>query len=935
MSFLGRPVRLWFPITISVLILFSDGWWRPVLGETRKRRSEVRLLSPRGICVDQKGNILVASSSPGNDSVVLLRDRVRLRYEEDPDGSTFVPYGVIEGEKGGRLSRPSDVAVDPAGRVVVADTGNGLVKIYDFRVPRRYRVDLIRGPSSPEGVTVDEKGNIIVFDTGGSRVQIYSPKLKLLATIAGTPDRQPPHFHAHDQQRQPFLSAPIAGCYLGKGYLAVADKGLPTYSLWRYNPESPRSETCQFVGYGPPGEDALNFYIRDIAYNSQRRYLAFLGSNFPLRDAAFLYFQAVDADDPSRLAGGGIPCSLRIPLMGWLENPAGLAFSPDGDLFITDAASHSFQKISRESFTVLNSPVSVDAQQTRATLKYFSTAEVTTELEYGTVPVSIGSAVSLGRSYSDPAEVFAHTVKLSELLPSTRYAYRYLLSPDHFCGASGRCLPNFSKTRFFATESAPGSIEYLDFPLTVLLFPNVDAQDVEYQLQSARLFFWVNSRMTCNIKPDLVPINKGQMLPDLPSLRSGGGEVPRLDRLLRDLAGLSSARNLFIIAPAGAYDEEVRDSLPMTRGLDRLGGAVSFFAYGDEDNTWSFIREYQKQLSIMHLASGRNDALACLFEDPGSDRSSVSWDSLADIARALGRQGWLANRYGVFKIAADNDEDGVPDDDPNCPLDEKTFGTSPRTRDTDNDGVRDLTEILASRWASGFPVEGARAIANQIKLSPATADADGDGLEDSVDRNPLCPLEDHIPKLDVVIDGKISQGEWDNASLIRIADPEYTGVLRVAWSSTHLCFSLTGAGRGVAQGPPFIRIRLDGAADGFLRGSDNLSLMLEPTQDGSFTIHQEADGFGFLPRGCASCIAPWHDLLNVLAVWKIIQNTLQVEIGLPRSREVGLNLFGGEEIGFDFELLPKGSSFWLRVFEPLTLLRGSLVQPPEQIDMPD
>jgi hypothetical protein len=937
----GRLLRLCFPAALSIFILFEGVFWAPLLAETRKPRSEVHLSNPRGICVANDGYIYVAS--PGNDSVAVLTEGVQPRYQGESNGPLFVAEGQIVGLSGGELKSPTDVAVDAAGRVIVADTGNDLVKIYENLLDeRRYSVEVIRGSwgrklfSGPEGVTVDEQGNIIVFDTGNSKVQIYSPRAKLLATIEGRPGQEPPDFHTHEQKPQPFLSAPIAGCYLGKGYLAVADRRLSTYSLWRYAPESPQSETCQFIGYGPPGENALGFYIRDIAYNSQRRYLAFIRSNFPLRDASFLYFQAVDAEDPGRLAGGNVHCSLRVPLMGWLENPAGLASNLEGDLFITDAATHSFQRISRESFTVLNSPVSVDAQQTRATLKYFSTAEVFTELEFGAVPVSIGPDVSLGRVYSDPARLFAHTVRLSELLPSTRYAYRFLLSRGRFCGASGKCLPNFSKTRFFATKSAPRTTEYLDFPLTLLLFPNVDTESIRSQLESARLFFWVNSRMTCNIKPEFVSVSDGQKMPDLSSLKTLGGEAPGLEKLLGSLRNLSSSRSLFVIAPAEAYDKNIQGLLPMTCGLDRLGGAVSFFAYrGKEDTTWSCIKEYHKQLSIMHLASGRNDALACLSEAPDSDLSAVLWDSLADISRALGRQGWLANRYGVLQITADNDEDGIPDDDPNCPLDEKRFGTSPRTSDTDNDGVRDLREILTSRWAKTFPVQGARAMANQVRLSPLSADTDRDGVEDSVDRNPLCPLEDEVRRLDVVIDGKISQGEWDNASLIRIADPEYTGVLRVAWSRTHLCFSLTGSGQGVSHGPPSIRIRLDGAADGLLRGSDNVSLVLEPAEDGTFTIRQEAPSFGFAPVGCPFSTPAWSDLSRVVAVWKIIQNALQVEVGLPKSREVGLNLFAGEEVGFDFELSPKGSSFWLRVMEPLALFRGSLLQSPEQIEMPD
>lgn len=928
-----------FGCVLCVVIIVSTGSSSRLLAETTRAQSEVRLSSPRGICVDADDNVLVVSRD--NNSVVLLRHRPKLRYQESAGETPFVPYGVIEGEKGGRLSRPCDVAVDAAGRIFVADTGHDLVKVYsNIADSRRYSADLIIGPlgrrlfSAPEGLATDPHGNLIVFDTGGGKVHIFSPDLKGLAVISGATDQKPPDFSGTQRISGPFLGAPVDGCSFGDGYLAVADRFLSTYSVWKYDPKSPRPETCQFVGYGPPCEDALNFSIRSIAYNSQRRYLAFLGTNFPLRDAAFLFFQPVDADDPTRVVGGTVPCSLRIPLVGWLENPSGLAFTPDGDLFITDAATDSFQKVSRESFSVLNSPVSVDPQQTRATLTYFSTAEVVTKLEYGAVPVSIGPVVSLGRAYFDPAELFAHTVKLSGLLPSTRYAYHYLLSEDYFSGSSAGAVANYSKTRFFATQPASRRIQYLDFPLEVLVFPNVPMETLQSQLEFTRLFFWVNSRLTCNLKPNIISVGEGRRLPQPSILAQRGGEIS-VETFLRDLDSFSSSENILVIAPAASYNENLRKLLPATCGLDHPGGSVSFFAHTGDDSTASFIRECHRQLSIMHLASGRSDALSCLVQDPGADLSHVTWDSIADVSRALGRDSWLANRYGIFKTTADNDEDGVPDDEPTCPLDEKRFGTSSAKADTDGDAVGDLAEILASRWAGEFLVDGARVIANHFKPSPSSVDTDRDGVQDSLDANPLCPLGDRVRRLDITVDGKISQGEWEYAPFLHIADSDYDGVLRVAWNRTNLFFSLTGAGRGVSQGPPSIRIRLDGTADGFLRGSDNLSALLEPDSTGSFTARQEEREFGLVSEKRESCPMPWSGLSPMIGRWTMVQDAFQAEFAIPRSPEIGLNLFGGEETAFDLELLPKGTSVWLRVFEPLALFRAILKPPESEIEMPD
>jgi hypothetical protein len=342
----------------------------------------------------------------------------------------------------------------------------------------------------------------------------------------------------------------------------------------------------------------------------------------------------------------------------------------------------------------------------------------------------------------------------------------------------------------------------------------------------------------------------------------------------------------------------------------------------------------------MHLASGRGDDLDSVLADRDSDRTMVKWDSGADTLRAMGRQAWLANRYGIFQVTADEDEDGVPDDEPDCPLDEKRFGTSPRAKDTDGDDVTDVEEILASRWARGFPVvrvlangttEKTRAMSSLFAPSPSSGDTDGDGVADFHDRNRLCPLGSLIRRLNVTVDGKIEAGEWENASSMRIVDAEYNGVLRAAWNGTHLCFCLTGSS---SESAPSVRIRIDGSADGFLRGSDNLTFVLEPTNGGSFNVRPEPDawaaGLGRAPGSTGQ-----GDLPPVAAAWSTDAGKVYVEIGVARSPEVGLNLFAGEEIGFDFELRPKASPVWLRVFEPMTLFRGVLGGRPEKPAAPE
>jgi hypothetical protein len=970
MLFSGKALEAGVATVAAVFLSLGAGGANAALPRPRGV-SKVALRSPQGVLVDAEGNILVAS--PGNDSIVLFENRPGRPLEEGDWVSSIVPFGVIESPKGPTLESPRDVAVDSKGQILVADTGNDSLKIYPAPYDSSARPQTIGGRfrrafSAPEGVAVDEQDNIIVFDTGNARVRILSPRGRELAVIgAAVPSL--------GNTPQPLLVAPIGGCSLGKGYLAVADRGMPTYSLWKYDPASPSSETCRFVGYGPPGEDAFGVSVRDIAYlarNRERGTLAYIASNFPLMSTSFLYVQEVDPDDPGKLVESDAAPSLRVPLVGRLTNPAGMAFSPQGDLYLTDAASDSLQRINQQSFGDLNTPVRVDARSDRATLTYSSPALMPTFLQYGILPGNVAGSSSpeLPGTSTDPARLLTHTVFLTDLLPATRYAYRYLLSEDFFCRrVSESPVRNLSQTMYFATQPRARTVEYLDFPLTVLLFTNIlegsaDASiadpgplpgrqiedRVRSELDRARLFFWVNSRMTCNVRPELIVVSDRLPAGLLPSHAEGVREQEPLSEFLSRLEervskhtgrDLSTTPNLLLIFAVRSYDPAegryvMRTSPSMTCGLPRLGGAVTIMAYAGErgvsddpaDNTWSFITEYRRQLSIMHLASGTQDTLPRLLENLNSDLSLVTWDSLADPLRAVGRRVWLSNRYGLYKVTRDEDEDGVPDDEPDCPLDEKRFGTTPRQKDTDGDGVSDLKEILASRWAATFPItkrlpdgtwEKVRAMANLAAPLPSAVDTDADGIGDLKDRNPLCPLGDSIPRRSIIVDGKIGGDEWEGTPSLRVLDAEYSGTLRVAWSENRLCLCLVG---GDSDVPPSIRMRIDGAADGLLRGSDNLVLVLHPRENESFDVW----------TGMAHSPAKGFDLSGVVAVWRKVEGESQagVEIGLEASASLGLNLFAGKELAFDFELRSAKSACWLRVFEPLMLFRGTLVETTEE-----
>jgi DNA-binding beta-propeller fold protein YncE len=76
--------------------------------------------------------------------------------------------GLLDTFGRGELSRPHDVEFDRQGRLLVADSGNDRIAIYDVRGPKPRLVGELKGLSNPEGVAVGADGRIYATNTTGA-----------------------------------------------------------------------------------------------------------------------------------------------------------------------------------------------------------------------------------------------------------------------------------------------------------------------------------------------------------------------------------------------------------------------------------------------------------------------------------------------------------------------------------------------------------------------------------------------------------------------------------------------------------------------------------------------------------------------------------------------------------------------------------------------
>jgi hypothetical protein len=246
---------------------------------------------------------------------------------------------------------------------------------------------------------------------------------------------------------------------------------------------------------------------------------------------------------------------------------------------------------------------------------------------------------------------------------------------------------------------------------------------------------------------------------------------------------------------------------------------------GGSDTAWLAAHEFHHQMEsegAFFLSDREDDRI--VFDHPAPRRREGEawrtagphgehWDVLAYWDRTLTDAQWLRCLFGEAVTVADRDEDGVPDNDPRLPLDEKRWGSSADKPRTDG-RLGDLAKVMLSTWAPG-PLQATWGRAPfQAKLpKPRDPDSDGDGQPDDTDPYPLYPHAPFVWPLTATVDGDAS--EWAAVPLAGKID--VSGGVGVTFRQAHddaryyACFTLRGPWRR-------LRVTLDGEGDGVFSG---------------------------------------------------------------------------------------------------------------------
>ena len=765
----------------------------------------------------------------------------------------------------GQLESPQGIAVLPNGNVVVSDIG--LHRVHLFKSDGEW-VGAVGGKGDgkaqfdePAAVSSNER-RIFVVDRNNNRVQVFDDSLQYLLQFGRIALDKP------------------AAIAVDDSLIYVVNSGKPTVEIFAWDGVSAVWRRSLSYGAGEgKGIAAGGGYLYLSVGKEVRRYNTVdqLLSTFSARAIGGMYPWGIVSDGESIIIADHLGSRFVVT-----------------DLFLHDPK-----------------PTVTFLEPGRARITW-----TTLQPERCTLRLTQKDKIS---ALSEATERTEHEFTLPNLPPSMVFQYQF--SPSLVTLPSTQAKP-YRYT--FISRAATGGKHYWRFPLVVLIFANVidetkwqsdwpplpplpeeEIERIKNQIRDGVRFYWVNSHMNFFLDVDFVvvtvPWNRGDLFDDRfwwHPPRRGNVETYLADagKDAEDYAGV------LYLACERIYDSELKRYVLAGQGGGFTNGVTAGYGYGiswwevtkanhNAGNNWLFVHEFNHQLDDVFLVSG--------YPEYWFNHFSVSigtvakfgehFDGNAYILRTVEDPWWFDLTHGSIGFTADRDGDGIPDDDPKLPLDEKRFGSSPSRRDTDDDGLTDLEEVLLSNWVvEGW---GETSSASTLMPSPVDADIDNDGLIDSEDPYPLFPPKPEIKRGSPLIDGILQPGEWELLSTVR--DSRVSAQIYTHWDESNLYLALE-----TDRMLP-CKIQLDADADGWFVGRDNYLLLFTPEDDRAVEVAVELFD--------ASNVREWPQKNEQLAskIKPISSYSRQgssyvLEVAIPKDSNTGVNLSVGEEIGLLF-----------------------------------
>ncbi|GJJ03306.1 hypothetical protein RugamoR64_38440 [Duganella rhizosphaerae] len=297
-------------------------------GANNGRGRGTRFADPFGVVIDGAGNLYVADGGDNNSIRKIAQD-----------GATTTLAGAVEGYaegagKAAAFHTPSGLAIDAAGNLYVADTGNNAIrKVTPDGVVSTLAGDGLPGDkdgrgaaaqfNGPIGIAVDAAGVVYVADTYNDRIRRIATNGEV-TTIAGGRRAG----DADGAGAQALFNTPTGLALSAAGELYIADTG--NHAIRKLAKDGTVSTVVQAKdgSVSPLLQSPVGLALTPDGY-------LYVSSNAHGRLAQVTPAGEVltleDADHPPQ-QGYGSDGSVRF------YAPRGLALARDGSLFVTDAA---------------------------------------------------------------------------------------------------------------------------------------------------------------------------------------------------------------------------------------------------------------------------------------------------------------------------------------------------------------------------------------------------------------------------------------------------------------------------------------------------------------------------------------------------------------------------------------------------------------------
>jgi autotransporter-associated beta strand protein len=275
---------------------------------------EAKYNAPSGVAVDRFGNIYVADT--GNHSIrrIAANGDCTVLAGSGEAGSTN-DVGILAS-----FNAPEGVAVDAAGIVYVADTGNHRIRritpagvvttLAGFGITGAFTDGALSGArfNAPAGIAIDATGNLFIADTGNNRIRKIS-SVGEVSTFAGPAGYSSPKGVAVD----------------GDGRVCVADTG--NNRIVRFTATDPQITTGFTAPTGVAIDAAGLIYVAD---RSAHR-IARIGAGGAVTTLAGT------PDVSGTNDGSGADAKFNLP--------TGIAVSPTGTIYLADSNNHRIRRI--------------------------------------------------------------------------------------------------------------------------------------------------------------------------------------------------------------------------------------------------------------------------------------------------------------------------------------------------------------------------------------------------------------------------------------------------------------------------------------------------------------------------------------------------------------------------------------------------------------